>query len=231
MRDAGLSFHCVHACGSAGMRALGVWCDRACVWPLTPVCPPVCLSTPLFGHTWPRLESPTWPLGFYLFLVSFVLRSYIDSFDLCPCFSPCSLVCSLYFTVSLFHSFFLSCLEWWRKSSFISCVSFWALWIVSCDFGLHSIRFAWIAYASTLLQVYFQTCQWKILKLQHFRALGSDFNILIYIWHPRGVFIYEFSDPIWKLVSLHPCVSSMIGGYGGFKLPYTDIVQFWRSKV
>ncbi len=46
VRDAGLSSHCVHACRSAGMRALGVWCDRACVWPLTPVCPPVpaCLS-------------------------------------------------------------------------------------------------------------------------------------------------------------------------------------------
>ncbi len=103
VRDAGLSSHCVHACRSAGMRALGVWCDRACVWPLTPVCPPVCLSTLLFGHTWPRLESPTWPPGFYLFLVSFLLQSYIDSFDLCPCFSPCFLVCSLYFTVALFH--------------------------------------------------------------------------------------------------------------------------------
>ncbi|KAL1266075.1 hypothetical protein QQF64_004102 [Cirrhinus molitorella] len=46
VRDAGLSSHCVHACGSAGMRVLGVWCDGACVWPLTPVCPPVpaCLS-------------------------------------------------------------------------------------------------------------------------------------------------------------------------------------------
>ncbi|RXN31164.1 hypothetical protein ROHU_017236 [Labeo rohita] len=46
VRDAGLSSHCVHACGSAGMRALGVWCDGAGVWPLTPVCPPVpaCLS-------------------------------------------------------------------------------------------------------------------------------------------------------------------------------------------
>lgn len=93
------------ACGATG-HACGRWRQSA------RLCPPVCLSTPLFGHTWPRLESPTWPLGFYLFLVSFVLRSYIDSFDLCPCFSPCSLVCSLYFTVSLFHSFFLSCLEW-----------------------------------------------------------------------------------------------------------------------
>lgn len=115
VRDAGLSSHCVHACGSAGMRALGVWCDRACVWPLTPVCPPVpaCLSQhAVFGHTWPRLESPTWPPAFLSLsrlLRSPAVRWLFRSLSL---FLPVLLSVLFVFYCLPLSLIFLSCLEW-----------------------------------------------------------------------------------------------------------------------
>lgn len=69
----------VPACGRGGMRALGVWRGRTHVWPLTPVCPPVCLLVLLVGHTWARLESPTWLPGLYLCL-SFSFPSSVSSY-------------------------------------------------------------------------------------------------------------------------------------------------------
>lgn len=92
----------VPACGRAGMRVLGVRRGRTRVWPPTPVYPPVCLSALLVGHTWARLESPTWLPGLYLCL-SFSFPSSVSSYsqdlsislslslslsDFCPLYTP-----------------------------------------------------------------------------------------------------------------------------------------------
>lgn len=97
MRDAALSSHCVHACGSAGMRVLGAWCDGACVWPLTPVCPPVpaCLSQN--DAVWTHLtEAGITHMAIRVISLSRLLPRLV-------CLLLRSLLCSLCFTVCFFQ--------------------------------------------------------------------------------------------------------------------------------
>lgn len=94
----------VPACGRAGMRALGVWRGRTRVWPSTPVCPPVCLWVLLVGHTWARMESPTWLPGLYLCLSFSFPSSLSYSQDLGFSFLFCLFHIFLLFTPLKSHS-------------------------------------------------------------------------------------------------------------------------------
>lgn len=111
MRDAALSSHCVHACGSAGMPVLGAWCDGACVWPLTPVCPPVpaCLSQN--DAVWTHLTE----VGITCMAIRVLSPSRLIPCLVCLLLRSCSSFGAL--CVLLCASFISPpCLEWLKKA-------------------------------------------------------------------------------------------------------------------